>query len=536
MLTDFSPKPHEEAIKLIENKPVVTRAVFDGLLPELRGRAFTITGVEGAHVMQRVRDSIAGLAGSDKTWDVIKEEVVSELEPYLGEGKPSENRAVLLMRTHGFQAFQASNWRTIQADEDTTHIQYLATEDTHVRDTHLALNGIILPKGDPFWEKHYPPWEWGCRCRGRPMNPDLVDEARQDDESRNPDDKLVMEGPALDKLNQGHLQRDGQSYNVTAPSDSGEPGAFQWHPGDLRLSLEDLEKRYDPEVWAGFKAFAESTKISPRNTVWQWLSGASAQPPSPSTSKPPKGASALPPTPNAQPPAPASLTETLQALELNTETVTAEKMAQLWAEMVEHEPVPIDEMVRFKARKSGVLSEANLREHVGAVISRLPPAVVRSLPKIEVAVEPTKKRGVAGGYDYTARRLVIAPSVAKRGTDEVRRVIYHELLHWVHIHGPADYAATIKEHFEARTAGEPMQILPFPGIVVGKKDKWTNIYAGRVYGGRNAELEKTHLGIEIPSTNMEIMGLTPEKMAVHWNRPEDRETLMKVLRIFFNRD
>lgn len=268
MDTDFSPQPHQEAIDLIQGKPPVTRAVFDEMLPELRGRVFTVTGIEGANVLQRVRDAIAGLPAG-KTWDQAKDDVVAELDPFLGEG--AEGRAELLLRTHAFQAFQASNWRVAQEDVDTTHLQYLATEDDRVRDSHLALNGIILPKDDPFWDEHYPPWEWNCRCRVRPMNPDLVDEARQQDEQRSPDDQLVMEGPSLRKLNEGTLIRDGRAYDVTSPAES-DPNAFQWHPDNLRLPLAELKARYDPEVWAQFEAYAKSNLMEDGQSVWDWLS------------------------------------------------------------------------------------------------------------------------------------------------------------------------------------------------------------------------------------------------------------------------
>ncbi len=269
MAFDFSPKPHDEAVALIRGKPVVTRAVFDALLPELRARAFTITGIEDATVSQRIRDRIADLP-QGSTWDDVKADVVADLEPHLGDG--AERRAELLLRTHGFQAFQASNWRVAQEDADTTHLQYLATEDDRVRDSHLALNGIILPKDDPFWEKHLPPWEWGCRCRVRPMNPDLVDEARAQDEQRAPEDKLVLEGPVADRLRDGQLQRGGRSYNVTPPSETDRDG-FTWHPDDLRLPLIELEKRYDVPVWSAFREAAQRVTVQGAITVWDWLKG-----------------------------------------------------------------------------------------------------------------------------------------------------------------------------------------------------------------------------------------------------------------------
>lgn len=105
------------------------------------------------------------------------------------------------------------------------------------------------------------------------MNPDLVDEAKQEDESRAPDNKLVMEGPALRKLDEGTLVRDGRAYDVTAPADKRSEGtAYEWSPGDLRLPIEELRQRYDPVVWDGFKQFAENTKLQEEETLWEWLS------------------------------------------------------------------------------------------------------------------------------------------------------------------------------------------------------------------------------------------------------------------------
>ncbi|MCX6911293.1 MAG: hypothetical protein NTY01_25070, partial [Verrucomicrobia bacterium] len=57
----FGPAPYEEAAAFLKNKPAVARRVFDRLLPEIKGRVFTITCVESANVLQSVRDAIAEL-------------------------------------------------------------------------------------------------------------------------------------------------------------------------------------------------------------------------------------------------------------------------------------------------------------------------------------------------------------------------------------------------------------------------------------------------------------------------------------------
>ena len=148
-------------------------------------------------------------------------------------------------------------------------------EDDRVRPSHRALDGIIVPKDDPFWQNHFPPWEWGCRCRTRTMNPDQVDEFKQMDQQRLPENKLVMEGPALTKLREGTLIRNGRAHSLLPAQ--GE-GAFAWSPDDLRIPLQDLQQRYDPFAWNVFKQYAQATLLEEGVTLWEWLSGAGAQP------------------------------------------------------------------------------------------------------------------------------------------------------------------------------------------------------------------------------------------------------------------
>ena len=267
METDFSLSPHKEAVALLAGKPAVSGKVFRAMLPELRARVFTISGIAGANVLQSVRDSIAAIPQGEQTWDEAKADIVDALDPYLGDG--AEIRAEMILRVNGFQAFSASVWRVAQADDDTTHLQYLHGECAVPTESHLALNGIILPKDDSFWDDHYGPWgHLGCVCYARPMNPDLVDEARTEGDTGNPEDQNVIEGPALKKLNEGTLMRDGRRYDVSAPSAA--EGGFSWHPDNLNISLKDLRAKYDPEVFQEFETRARNTPLD-GGTLWTFL-------------------------------------------------------------------------------------------------------------------------------------------------------------------------------------------------------------------------------------------------------------------------
>lgn len=45
------------------------------------------------------------------------------------------------------------------------YFRYKAVLDRRTRPSHAKLHGMILPKTHKFWEKNYPPNDWGCRCQ-----------------------------------------------------------------------------------------------------------------------------------------------------------------------------------------------------------------------------------------------------------------------------------------------------------------------------------------------------------------------------------
>ena len=279
----FGPTPHDEAIAFLKDKPVVSRQVFNKLLPELKARAFVITGVAAADVVQSVRDRIADLPAG-VPWDKIKKDLVNDLHPFLADDSDPDNRiaaerrAELLLRTHGFQAYQAAAYDVQERQKDVfPYRQYHSMGDDHVRPTHKALDGVVLPVDHEFWKTHFPPWEWGCRCQVISLSQDDHDDIAKADKKRNPDNRCILDDHALRELTTTRrLVRNGVTFNMTSPAEENKPGAFQWHPGDLHLSVDELKSRYDATTWAGFETWAKAHSLSQetKTTVWEWLNGA----------------------------------------------------------------------------------------------------------------------------------------------------------------------------------------------------------------------------------------------------------------------
>lgn len=69
------------------------------------------------------------------------------------------------MRTAFALSQSASQWKDIERVKAYfTHLRYITKEDDHVRQTHRPLNDIVRPVDDPFWDTHFPPVDWNCRC------------------------------------------------------------------------------------------------------------------------------------------------------------------------------------------------------------------------------------------------------------------------------------------------------------------------------------------------------------------------------------
>ena len=273
--------PNTEAAAFIRNKPIVSRQVYDRMLPEVQALSFTISGVERYDVLQRVRDMTAELPlGGD--WNKIKRGIAAELSPWLGDEKAAKARAELILRHLGLQSYRVSQWEQVQRNTDVyPYLKYIATRDGKTRSSHQALHGVILPVDDPFWQGHMPPWEWGCRCQVIQVSQAQYDAQLAKDKDLPLDERKVLDEKARARLNDEgrfvHARRDSQdrlqppqNFDVRTPQQKGNrgPGTVE----DLRIPMEVLRDRYDDDIWQEFEGWAKKTDLPlMQKSVWSWL-------------------------------------------------------------------------------------------------------------------------------------------------------------------------------------------------------------------------------------------------------------------------
>jgi SPP1 gp7 family putative phage head morphogenesis protein len=307
----FTPIPNQEAIDFIRSKPVISREAFDELLADLKGRAFTIAGAVPADVMQTVRDIIATLP-SGQPWDVVKGNVVNAISPFIIDPNASaeerakqalaaEAKAELLLRINGQEAYASAAYGVMNRQRGIfKYWQYQTMGDSRVRPAHRALDGIVLPADSPFWETHFPPWDWGCRCIVIPLSDSDVNDVRRSDSQRPEEEKRLIEGPLLRELElNNRLVRGLNKITNVAPPEG--KNAFRFDPAQgVKIDLDQLRSRYSPEVFSKFESWARRTAIEGEGrTVWEWMNGEEGS-----------GSPLPPPEPTPPTPVPTPLEET----------------------------------------------------------------------------------------------------------------------------------------------------------------------------------------------------------------------------------
>lgn len=285
MSMEFEPIENVEAARAIASKTAVGREVFDRLLPELRARAFVVTGLEDLRMVAAVRDEIAKLPAGE-SWETVSKKVREALEAGGFSEEAAAQRAELLVRHHGFQAYAQADWAAKMETKDALpYWKYQTMGDGHVRDSHAALDGLVLPADDPFWEDHYPPWEWGCRCQVVAIDEEEYQELvgagrvagqKGFDGSEEQRAQGWTLGPAGRKaLREGRLDDGtGRPVNVARPKEE----SYHWHPreGGIGVDLSELEKKYGAEDFGKFREQMKKCDLGDGRTAWDWLEGTKA--------------------------------------------------------------------------------------------------------------------------------------------------------------------------------------------------------------------------------------------------------------------
>lgn len=116
---------------------------------------------------QTVNDLIQGQVPTRQATSILRKRFDA-----LGVSPNNDFQVETIYRTQSQISYNAGRYKADQ-DLDVQEIlwgyKYVTAGDDRVRPSHEALDGVTLPKDNPFWDQFWPPNGWNCRCQVIPI-------------------------------------------------------------------------------------------------------------------------------------------------------------------------------------------------------------------------------------------------------------------------------------------------------------------------------------------------------------------------------
>ena len=213
---------------------------------EEHARAFTIAGLARLDILQEIR------AGLERTvsGDLSRTEWESDVRALLKDaglwtdkegkrrskadaGKFAPSRLRLIFDTNTASAYAAGRWTRLWERREThPYLMYLTKQDERVRITHRRWHGLVLPIEHPFWQTHFPPNGFRCRCAVLGVTQAEYDRAHSGEETKIAGQRVHLDAPP--EMTVAHVNRaTGEIVQVPV----GITPGFNYNPG-MALSRE----------------------------------------------------------------------------------------------------------------------------------------------------------------------------------------------------------------------------------------------------------------------------------------------------------
>lgn len=141
----------------------------------IRMRSFFSATVTKAGMLEAFRGEVEDLLNGTTTLAYARERLMQQAEANgyetPGAGEKGDRDVTKIGSTSRIELILNQNVRMAQAigsrevSENPAVMEAFPNYRYHAHtDRHARFDGLVLPKTDPFWQTHYPPWEFNCQC------------------------------------------------------------------------------------------------------------------------------------------------------------------------------------------------------------------------------------------------------------------------------------------------------------------------------------------------------------------------------------
>lgn len=164
------PFPEQVAAFRLRLGNLVPTSAWDDIQKSAHDRAFMVAGATQADLLTDLGGAVDAAISKGETLDQFRARFRDIVETrgwhgWTGEGtEAGENwRTKVIYRTNMATTYAAGRRAQLIAGNYPLWV-YRHGGSEHPRQSHLAMDGLILPSDHPAWSVLYPPNDWGCSC------------------------------------------------------------------------------------------------------------------------------------------------------------------------------------------------------------------------------------------------------------------------------------------------------------------------------------------------------------------------------------
>lgn len=159
--------PPQEAIDYFKRKKVLKKKDFEKLEREAKAASFTVGGIYKEDILEAFKTEISDALESGQTQKTVIKKFKAILDG-AGHKMLGDFHLENIARSNMMMAYGVGQRRAMEeVAEDLPYWELVAVGDDRTRPKHLALSGSVYPANHEFWDTHYPPYDFMCRCNVR---------------------------------------------------------------------------------------------------------------------------------------------------------------------------------------------------------------------------------------------------------------------------------------------------------------------------------------------------------------------------------
>lgn len=259
--------PFTEAIDYFRTKINLPTESWADLQEDAHARAFVVAGATKTDMLDDFRTSIDDALANGATLNDFRKDFDSIVEKHGWSYKGKRGwRTRVMFDTNIRTAHAAGRWNQIQRlKAKRPWLIYQTAGDERVRPLHQAWDRTVLPADDAWWDTHYPPNGWGCRCivrtaSDRSLKREGLSPAKRAPKRNYTERVNTSTGELLPPTPEGIDT--GWGYNVGKAAQVGPAQAFGQRvmtaPRDMRPDMLKHADQYLRLAEPGFKRWAKT--------------------------------------------------------------------------------------------------------------------------------------------------------------------------------------------------------------------------------------------------------------------------------------